>query len=238
MFTNDIPRPSSGVQLALFVDHTALYLRSTCLPYITPRRQRAIDELIRWFQLWRIEAQSEPVAPPRDIINFPILRKQTNSPAAASPHLNPWGKPKPRCHRGPLRDRLEKLSAASHPCRSRFATAGTTSFGATSKRCSYQPRQDGGRGSEREVPASSDRRKFPPIFELIRAKTQLSPREHIPLPSTDPERELSNAVARVREFRNESWSDLMEEIKPSHKAFWAVTKALKTEDIPYTPLKT
>ncbi|GBP38218.1 Probable RNA-directed DNA polymerase from transposon BS [Eumeta japonica] len=30
---------------------------------------------------------------------------------------------------------------------------------------------------------------------------------------------------------------LMEEIKPSHKAFWAVTKALKTEDIPYTPLK-
>ncbi|GBP63304.1 Probable RNA-directed DNA polymerase from transposon X-element [Eumeta japonica] len=44
--------------------------------------------------------------------------------------------------------------------------------------------------------------------------------------------------ARVREFRNESWSDLMEEIKPSHKAFWAVTKALKTEDIPYTPLKT
>ncbi|GBP62743.1 hypothetical protein EVAR_51694_1 [Eumeta japonica] len=26
--------------------------------------------------------------------------------------------------------------------------------------------------------------------------------------------------ARVREFRNESWSDLMEEIKPSHKAFW------------------
>ncbi|GBP27747.1 hypothetical protein EVAR_82796_1 [Eumeta japonica] len=43
--------------------------------------------------------------------------------------------------------------------------------------------------------------------------------------------------ARVREFRNESWSDLMEEIKPSHKAFWAVTKALKTEDIPYTPLK-
>ncbi|GBP26644.1 Probable RNA-directed DNA polymerase from transposon BS [Eumeta japonica] len=40
--------------------------------------------------------------------------------------------------------------------------------------------------------------------------------------------------ARVREFRNESWSDLMEEIKPSHKAFWAVTKALKTEG--YTPI--
>ncbi|GBP63605.1 Probable RNA-directed DNA polymerase from transposon BS [Eumeta japonica] len=34
--------------------------------------------------------------------------------------------------------------------------------------------------SEREVPASSDRRKFPPdILELIRAKTQLCPRERI-----------------------------------------------------------
>ncbi|GBP11725.1 hypothetical protein EVAR_77834_1 [Eumeta japonica] len=43
--------------------------------------------------------------------------------------------------------------------------------------------------------------------------------------------------ARVRKYRNESWSDLMEEIKSSHKAFWAVTKALKTEDVPYT-LKT
>ncbi|GBP89179.1 hypothetical protein EVAR_90317_1 [Eumeta japonica] len=33
--------------------------------------------------------------------------------------------------------------------------------------------------SEREVPASSDRRKFPPdILELIRPKTQLAPREH------------------------------------------------------------
>ncbi|GBP81166.1 hypothetical protein EVAR_25092_1 [Eumeta japonica] len=42
--------------------------------------------------------------------------------------------------------------------------------------------------SEREVPASSDRRKFPPdILELIRAKTQLcAARAHIPLPSTDP----------------------------------------------------
>ncbi|GBP27169.1 hypothetical protein EVAR_15942_1 [Eumeta japonica] len=34
--------------------------------------------------------------------------------------------------------------------------------------------------------------------------------------------------ARVKEFRNESWSDLMEEIRPSHKAFWKITKALKT----------
>ncbi|GBP18729.1 Probable RNA-directed DNA polymerase from transposon BS [Eumeta japonica] len=40
--------------------------------------------------------------------------------------------------------------------------------------------------------------------------------------------------ARVQEFRNESWSDLMEEITPSHKAFWKITKALKTEG--YTPI--
>ncbi|GBP08457.1 Probable RNA-directed DNA polymerase from transposon X-element [Eumeta japonica] len=95
--------------------------------------------------------------------------------------------------------------------------------------------------SEREVPASSDRRKFPPdILELIRAKRSFAPRERIShsrvqIQSASSQREVK---ARVREFRNESWSDLMEEIKPSHKAFWAVTKALKTEDIPYTPLKT
>ncbi|GBP67541.1 Probable RNA-directed DNA polymerase from transposon BS [Eumeta japonica] len=33
-----------------------------------------------------------------------------------------------------------------------------------------------------------------------------------------------------------SWSDFMEEIRPSHKAFWKITKALKTEDTP-TPSK-
>ncbi|GBP12390.1 hypothetical protein EVAR_75812_1 [Eumeta japonica] len=87
--------------------------------------------------------------------------------------------------------------------------------------------------SEREVPASSDRRKFPPdILELIRAKTQLLRRASAyPTPEyRSRARALQREVkARVREFRNESWSDLMEEIKPSHKAFWAVTKALKTE---------
>ncbi|GBP55063.1 RNA-directed DNA polymerase from mobile element jockey [Eumeta japonica] len=44
--------------------------------------------------------------------------------------------------------------------------------------------------------------------------------------------------ARVQEFRNESWSDLMKEIRPSHKAFWKVTKGLKSEGyIPKPPLK-
>ncbi|GBP65363.1 hypothetical protein EVAR_52137_1 [Eumeta japonica] len=35
-------------------------------------------------------------------------------------------------------------------------------------------------------------------------------------------------------MRNENWSDFMEEITPSHKAFWKVTKALKTEG--YIPI--
>ncbi|GBP58584.1 Probable RNA-directed DNA polymerase from transposon BS [Eumeta japonica] len=75
--------------------------------------------------------------------------------------------------------------------------------------------------SEREVPASSDRRKFPPdILELIRAKTQLCAARAYPTPEyRSRARALQREVkARVREFRNESWSDLMEEIKPSHKA--------------------
>ncbi|GBP42837.1 RNA-directed DNA polymerase from mobile element jockey [Eumeta japonica] len=93
--------------------------------------------------------------------------------------------------------------------------------------------------SEREVPASSDRRKLPPdILELIRAKNAALRRASAyPTPEyRSRARALQREVkARVREFRNESWSDLMEEIKPSHKAFWAVTKALKTEDIPLYP---
>ncbi|GBP92649.1 Probable RNA-directed DNA polymerase from transposon X-element [Eumeta japonica] len=57
-YTNDIPRPSSsGVQLALFADDSALFYgsrnrstRFTLLPL-----QRAIDELGQWFRKWRIE---------------------------------------------------------------------------------------------------------------------------------------------------------------------------------------
>ncbi|GBP41739.1 hypothetical protein EVAR_33730_1 [Eumeta japonica] len=41
--------------------------------------------------------------------------------------------------------------------------------------------------------------------------------------------------ARVREFRNESWSDLMEEIKPSTKRFGQLPKRSKPRDIPLYP---
>ncbi|GBP83896.1 Probable RNA-directed DNA polymerase from transposon BS [Eumeta japonica] len=50
-YINDIPRPSTGVQLALFADDTAHFLRSNCLQNILPRLQRAIDELTQWLRL-------------------------------------------------------------------------------------------------------------------------------------------------------------------------------------------
>ncbi|GBP22447.1 Probable RNA-directed DNA polymerase from transposon BS [Eumeta japonica] len=64
-YINDIPRPSSsGVQLALFADDTALFYgssnrstRFTLLPL-----QRAIDELGQWFRKWRIEVNPDKSA--------------------------------------------------------------------------------------------------------------------------------------------------------------------------------
>ncbi|GBP00546.1 Probable RNA-directed DNA polymerase from transposon BS [Eumeta japonica] len=64
-YTNDVPRPSSsGVQLALFADDTALFYgnrnrstRFTLLPL-----QRAIDELGQWFRKWRIEVNPDKSA--------------------------------------------------------------------------------------------------------------------------------------------------------------------------------
>ncbi|GBP06455.1 Probable RNA-directed DNA polymerase from transposon BS [Eumeta japonica] len=44
-YVNDIPRSSNGLQLALFADDTALYLRGSRFRYTIPRLQRAIDEL-------------------------------------------------------------------------------------------------------------------------------------------------------------------------------------------------
>ncbi|GBP01121.1 RNA-directed DNA polymerase from mobile element jockey [Eumeta japonica] len=53
---------SGSVQLALFADDTTLFLRSDSLNHIIPRLQRAINELTQWFQLWRIEVNSEKSA--------------------------------------------------------------------------------------------------------------------------------------------------------------------------------
>ncbi|GBP93787.1 Probable RNA-directed DNA polymerase from transposon BS [Eumeta japonica] len=54
-YTNNIPRPSSGVQLALFVDDTALFFSSRYKQSILLYLQRVIDELGQWFRFWRIE---------------------------------------------------------------------------------------------------------------------------------------------------------------------------------------
>ncbi|GBP03474.1 Probable RNA-directed DNA polymerase from transposon BS [Eumeta japonica] len=58
-YTNDIPIPTSGVQLALFADDTALYYKSrNRSSRSTLHLQRAIDELGQCFRLWRIRCQS------------------------------------------------------------------------------------------------------------------------------------------------------------------------------------
>ncbi|GBP36679.1 Probable RNA-directed DNA polymerase from transposon BS [Eumeta japonica] len=61
-YTNDIPRPTSGVQLALFADDTALFYRNKYRDVAASRLQRAIDELGQWFRLWRIEVNPEKSA--------------------------------------------------------------------------------------------------------------------------------------------------------------------------------
>ncbi|GBP18100.1 hypothetical protein EVAR_12879_1 [Eumeta japonica] len=141
-----------------------------------------------------------------------------------------WKECRPRLRKSTLQ------TSIAFPMTSRLQTR------LTCHRCSYQPRQDSGRGERAggsgilgspEVSARYSRIDKSKNAALRRASAYPTPEYR------SRARALQREVkARVREFRNESWSDLMEEIKPSHKAFWAVTKALKTEDIPYTPLKT
>ncbi|GBP29735.1 RNA-directed DNA polymerase from mobile element jockey [Eumeta japonica] len=92
---------------------------------------------------------------------------------------------------------------------------------------------DSGRGERAEVPASSGSPEVSARYSRIDKSKNAALRRASAYPTPEYRsraRALQREVkARVREFRNESWSDLMEEIKPSHKAFWAVPKALKTE---------
>ncbi|GBP62982.1 Probable RNA-directed DNA polymerase from transposon BS [Eumeta japonica] len=93
-----------------------------------------------------------------------------------------------------------------------------------------------------KVPASSKHRKLPAdVLELVRAKNAALRRA-----SAYPRvlyrsrvQALQHQVRiRIQEVRNENWSDLMEEITPTHKAFWKVTKTLKSEGyVPIPPLK-
>ncbi|GBP04320.1 Nucleic-acid-binding protein from transposon X-element [Eumeta japonica] len=76
--------------------------------------------------------KSRPVAPPRDLNNFPDLagNKPTPPAAASRPASNPWGKPKPtlppRAAPGPSGEAVRREPPVSLPA---SATAGTSSFG-------------------------------------------------------------------------------------------------------------
>ncbi|GBP27708.1 RNA-directed DNA polymerase from mobile element jockey [Eumeta japonica] len=95
VYTSDIPRSSSGVQLALFADDTALYLRGQTERNICPHLQRAIEELGRWFQIWRIEVNAEK----SEAITF--IRRKGRSPvvvAHGTPPLRIYNSPTPWQH--------------------------------------------------------------------------------------------------------------------------------------------
>ncbi|GBP24118.1 Probable RNA-directed DNA polymerase from transposon BS [Eumeta japonica] len=109
VYTNDIPRSSSGVQLALFADDTALYLRGQTERNICPHLQKAIEELARWFQTWRIEVNAEKSA----AISF-IYRKGRSPVAVAQVLHRDLDLPSIRKY---MKDASERFfaTAESHP---------------------------------------------------------------------------------------------------------------------------
>ncbi|GBO98983.1 hypothetical protein EVAR_367_1 [Eumeta japonica] len=87
--------------------------------------------------------------------------------------------------------------------------------------------------SSQVVPANSGRKKLPrDVNELIRAKNAaLKKASKYPMcENRSYTRVFQRKVkARMQEVRNDNWSDLMVESSPSHKAYWRLAKALKTE---------
>ncbi|GBP26170.1 hypothetical protein EVAR_74932_1 [Eumeta japonica] len=74
--------------------------------------------------------KSRPVAPPRDLNNFPDLAGNKPTPGCRlAPSPTRGVNQSPRCHRGPLRDRLEAVRREPPVSLPASATAGTTSFG-------------------------------------------------------------------------------------------------------------
>ncbi|GBP64741.1 hypothetical protein EVAR_56773_1 [Eumeta japonica] len=83
------------------------------------------------------------------------------------------------------------------------------------------------------VPASVDRRKLPAeAFELLRVNNATL-RHAFTYPTRENRsraRSLQRWVkARIIEVKNEEWSNFMEDITPTHQAFWEITKALNSE---------
>ncbi|GBP54729.1 Probable RNA-directed DNA polymerase from transposon BS [Eumeta japonica] len=91
--------------------------------------------------------------------------------------------------------------------------------------------------SEREVPASSDRRKFRRYSRIDKSKNAALRRASAyPTPEyRSRARALQRSESSRSGIRNESWSDLMEEIKPSTKRFGQLPKRSKPRDIPLYP---
>ena len=73
-FTNDIPSPKNGVQLSLFADDTALYVKGQRLPTTITKLQSAVTELEEWFVKWRIDVNPEKSS----AVCFDYKRRQIN----------------------------------------------------------------------------------------------------------------------------------------------------------------
>ncbi|GBP41727.1 RNA-directed DNA polymerase from mobile element jockey [Eumeta japonica] len=93
--------------------------------------------------------------------------------------------------------------------------------------------------SSRIVPAKSDRKELPgDVIELIRDKNGALRREGKYPTCKNRSRARAHqrkVKARIKEVRTDNWSELMSEISPSHKAYWGLVKALKTEGAVLTP---
>ncbi|GBP30612.1 RNA-directed DNA polymerase from mobile element jockey [Eumeta japonica] len=85
----------------------------------------------------------------------------------------------------------------------------------------------------RKVPVNSDHLKLPAsVLKPMRAKNAALRRvSNFPTPTNRSyARALQGKIReRVREVRNNNWSAVMEEIIPTHKAYWQVAKALKSD---------
>ncbi|GBP19322.1 Probable RNA-directed DNA polymerase from transposon BS [Eumeta japonica] len=91
----------------------------------------------------------------------------------------------------------------------------------------------------RVVPASVDHRKLPAdALELLRAKNATLSHAYAYLSRENKSRARAlqrHVRARMIEVKNEEWSNLMEDIFPTHQAFWKITRALKSEGYLHTP---
>ncbi|GBP41210.1 hypothetical protein EVAR_30648_1 [Eumeta japonica] len=91
----------------------------------------------------------------------------------------------------------------------------------------------------RTVSAKFDRKELPgDVIELIRDKNAALRRagKYPTCKNRSRAHTLQRKVkARMKEVRNDNWSDLMSKILSSHKAYWGLAKALKTEGAVPTP---